>query len=222
MNSAQIRVIHDVANVPKVDVYLDSKIILSGTPFIQNSGNNPKYMGVPAGPHTVDIKVSPSLVSSPSLISRMVSLPTGPIARNFSVVAHGDVKNPSTLDILLLEDLSECPLGKSNHESNHGSVVIFVHSAATVPAVDVYLNVNKSLSNRAYGTATEYLPVPAGIVDVRITVAGETHTKILSGSVEFGPNSIYTIYVAGLVGNNTAPVGIVMFQDSSGACYVMH
>lgn len=208
----RVRVFHDVAKGPKVDVYVDESRVLSEVPYKGKSD----YLEIPSGIHTVDVKASPSTLDSPSLITQNVNLAARGMrgkTTSYTVVAHGDVSDLSSLSVLLIQDRCRCP-------KPHQSGIRFVHSAATVPAVDVYLGGKKALSNRAYGSTTDYLEIPSGQADIKVKVAGTTK-PVIAGTLFFDQGVNYTIYATGLVGDQEAPLGIEMFTDANGICYVM-
>ena len=206
---ARVRVLHDVAKGPNVDIYIDGSRALSNVPFRANSD----YKEVPAGVHTVEVKAHPSTAASQALITKNINLAEAANTPYYTVIAHGDASNLSSLDLLLVKDRDVCPAVGT-------TTVRFVHSAATVPAVDVYLNGAKTLSNRAYGSTTNYLEVPAGEAQIQVNVAG-TNQAVLGGTLLFESGTNYTIYAAGLVGDRDAPLEITMLEDSSGMCYMM-
>jgi hypothetical protein len=106
--SVRVRVFHDVAKGPKVDIYIDESKILSDVPYKAKSD----YLELPSGIHTVQVKASPSTIASNSLITQNVNLPArgmGGQTTSYTVVAHGDVTDLSSLALLLLKDRCRCP-----------------------------------------------------------------------------------------------------------------
>jgi hypothetical protein len=210
---ARIRILHEVAKGPPVEIYIDGINIMTQDPLLFEEISD--YMQIPSGVHTVQVKVFPSSDESPALITQNVDLQASnsqEISR-YTIVAHGDVNNLQKLGILLLQDEGKCTYPSSAR-------VRFVHAAATVPAVDVYLDGSKSLSHRAYGSVSPYLKIPSGVHSIKVKVAG-TNQAVLMGKLDFAPGSSYSIYASGLVGDSQAPVKVLMFTDGSGWCYVL-
>jgi len=73
-----------------------------------------------------------------------------------------------------------------------------VHASPDAPAVDVYLDGNKVLTNVPFFTASDYLDVPAGPHDVKVTPTGDASTAVIDAkgvTVEAG--KVYTIAATG-------------------------
>lgn len=63
----------------------------------------------------------------------------------------------------------------TNNESSMGYVRV-IHTVPDAPNVDIYANNKLIINNLAYGSYTDYLPVPEGTYKISLYVAG---TKIL-------------------------------------------
>jgi LPXTG-motif cell wall-anchored protein len=73
-----------------------------------------------------------------------------------------------------------------------------VHASPDAPAVDVWVDGNKVLSNVGFFTASDYLDVPAGPHDIKVTPTGDANTTVIDAkgvSVEAG--KAYTIAAVG-------------------------
>ena len=203
---SKVRAVHNVAKGPNVNVVLDGKIALENVSYMAVSD----YLKVPSGKHAVAITTTDG---SKTLASTTVTLSPGV---DYTVIAHGDVTQPTTLSLLALQDDNSCPKAGKAH-------VRFVHAAATVPAVDVWANMeSKVFSDVSYGQTSQpvYLPVKAGEISIAVTPAG-------SGDVVLGPVDLrlesgktYTIIASGLLGDEDAPLSAIISQDS--ACATVH
>ncbi len=91
-----------------------------------------------------------------------------------------------------------------------------VHASPDAPAVDVYANGNKVLSNVSFFAASDYLSVPAGSYKLQVVVAGETDlTKaVIDATADLMGGKDYTVAAANVVAsieplvladNNAAP-----------------
>ncbi len=91
-----------------------------------------------------------------------------------------------------------------------------VHASPDAPAVDVYANGNKVLSDVPFFTASDYLSVPAGSYLLQVVPAGETDltksvisaTADLAGGMDYtvaAVNAVASIEPLVLVDNNAAP-----------------
>jgi LPXTG-motif cell wall-anchored protein len=75
-----------------------------------------------------------------------------------------------------------------------------VHASPDAPAVDVYVDGNKVLTNVPFFTASDYLDVPAGPHDVKVTPTGDANTAVIDAkgvTVEAG--KAYTVAATGKV-----------------------
>jgi hypothetical protein len=75
-----------------------------------------------------------------------------------------------------------------------------VHASPDAPAVDVYLNGNKALTNVPFFAASDYLDVPAGLHDIKVTPTGDANTTVIDAkgvAVEAG--KAYTVAAVGKV-----------------------
>jgi hypothetical protein len=91
-----------------------------------------------------------------------------------------------------------------------------LHASPDAPAVDVYVDGSKAISNLAFGAITDYVPVPAGNHAVKVfpTSANGTGTPVIdvpSLAVEAGKD--YTVAAGGKVANIEAKV----FVDNNAA-----
>ncbi len=72
------------------------------------------------------------------------------------------------------------------------------HLAPDAPAVDVYLDGERVVSDLSFQSVTGYLPVPAGEHTVRVTPAGDSSTTVLEETVTLTDDAPrYTVAVAG-------------------------
>ena len=75
-----------------------------------------------------------------------------------------------------------------------------VHASPDAPAVDVWVDGNKVLTNVPFFTASDYLDVPAGPHDIKVTPTGDANTAVIDAkgvTVEAG--KAYTIAATGKV-----------------------
>jgi hypothetical protein len=75
-----------------------------------------------------------------------------------------------------------------------------VHASPDAPAVDVWVDGNQALSNVPFFTASDYLDIPAGSHDIKVTPAGDINTAVIDAkgvAVEAG--KAYTIAAVGKV-----------------------
>jgi hypothetical protein len=101
--------------------------------------------------------------------------------------------NPTHLKIAAAEVLSNAPAPSPKDTAK----LRVLHAIPNAPAVDVYADGQKLLTNVAYGKATDYFPVPGGSYQVDIYPTGMTGNALLSRKVKLTPAGTYTLAAAG-------------------------
>ncbi len=76
-----------------------------------------------------------------------------------------------------------------------------VHAVSDAPAVDVYVDGTKTVSNAPFKAVTAYGNVPAGSHDVKITAAGDPNTVVFSGMLDLKAGTYYTVAAVGYLAN---------------------
>ncbi len=62
------------------------------------------------------------------------------------------------------------------------AMIRVVHASPDAPAVDIYVNGSKALSNLAFKEVSPWTPLPGGSYDVKVTAAGQTEGVIEASS----------------------------------------
>ena len=201
---SRLRAVHNVAGGPNVDLFVDSKPVLSNVPYKAISD----YLLLDSGQH--NIAVFPVNDSAPLV---EVSLKLDPNT-SYTALVHGDVSE-GQIDVLALEDNLNCPSLGDAH-------LRFVHAAATVPAVDIYANDSLIFENVSYGQTGRptYLPVPSGTYYVDVKPAN-TDDVAFSAKLTFEDGGIYTVTATGLLNNEDTPVSALVSEDGHGMCVVI-
>jgi flagellin-like hook-associated protein FlgL len=205
-----IRVIHNVAGAPNVDVYIRNKNsddrrrrILKNVAYKQVSG----YLDVSEG--TYEVSVTPTGDNTTNLIKQRLSIRSGQFK---TAIAVGDVSNLSSLNILVLEDDPRCPKKK------HTGKLRVVHAAATVPNVNVAVDDNIILRNVSFGTASDYFTLKTPNVyniDLIVSASGQT---ALQRMVSLENRQNLTLIASGLVGNAQTPLTLLPVVDNDTTC----
>ena len=204
-SSSRVKIIHNVAKAGEVDVVIDGNVALSDVPYKAQSD----YLKLASGKHRVAIRAG-----GKDLATATVDLVPG---KDYTVVAHGDVKDLSTLALLALPDNNSCPARGKAH-------LRFVHAAATAPAVDIYAGNAPIFQNVSYGNTGNptYLPVDAGKVPVYVTPAGTTQVVLGPLDLSLEAGKVYTVTASGLVGDSEAPLTALVHEDTACATHVHH
>lgn len=181
MNSS-IRVLHAVPNAPAVDVYANDNIIIKNLPYKEVSS----YIPVPSGNY--NIKVYPTGSTTNPVIDTSVYIPEKSF---YTIAAIGE-----------LPDISLYPVQEPSSANKSGlSCVRFIHLSPNAPAVDIKLPDGTIVfSNVPFKSIANYTCVPSGTYTFRVTPAGTNDVVLTIPDVNLNPNTFYTVYAVGLVG----------------------
>jgi uncharacterized surface protein with fasciclin (FAS1) repeats len=86
------------------------------------------------------------------------------------------------------------------------------HLSPDAPAVDVWVDGSRVLSNVPFAAFSGYLEVPAGSRNVQVTPAGATSPIVINATVELAENTAYTVAATGLLAQNDL-IPIVLVDD---------
>lgn len=87
---------------------------------------------------------------------------------------------------------SQLPYGHSQTISAPGRVRLF-HSAKSIGPVDIYANDQLLFSNFKYKQLTQYVDLPAGLYQVKITEANRPESVLISKNIQIIPSITFTI-----------------------------
>ena len=197
---AGVRVVHASPDAPSVDVLVDDAQVLTGVPYLGSSS----YLEVPTG--TRNVKVNAAGTSTTVIDADL------PVAEgtDYTVIAGGLV---SDIAPLVLEDDRSAPPS--------GSVKVrAVHGAPSAPAVDIYVTAPEAdleaatpaLTSVPFGAASDYLTVPAGDYQVRVTPAGSKTVVIDSGTLSLAAGQVRTAIAVDTPGGG-APFDLLFLAD---------
>ncbi len=181
MNS-KIRVLHAVPNAPAVDVYANDNLIVKNLAYKEMS----PYLPVPSGNY--NIKVYPTGETTNPVIESSVYIPENSI---YTIAAIGE-----------LPDISLYPIQEPTSANKTGmSCVRFIHLSPNAPPVDIKLPDDSIVfSNVPFKSIASYTCVPSGTYTFRVNPAGTDNVVLTVPNVKLNPNTFYTIYAIGLVG----------------------
>jgi len=181
MNS-KIRVLHAVPNAPAVDVYANDNLIIKNLAYKEMS----PYLTVPSGNYI--IKVYPTGETTNPVIESSIYIPENSI---YTIAAIGE-----------LPDISLYPIQEPTSANKTGmSCVRFIHLSPNAPAVDIKLSDGSIVfSNVPFKSIASYTCVPSGTYTFRVNPSGSDNVVLTVPNVKLNPNTFYTIYAVGLVG----------------------
>jgi uncharacterized protein DUF4397 len=199
-SEARVRVVHASPDAPNVDVVVDGATVLSNVPF----GAASDYLPVDAGNRQLQVRPAGS---STAVIDANQDLEDG---SDYTVIASGLVANISAL---ALRDDNAVPAA--------GQIRLrVVHGAPSAPAVDVYVTApgadlnaaTPTLSSVPFGAASNYLEVPAGNYQVRVTVAGTRTVAIDTGALSLAAGAVRTAIALDAPGGGP-PFSVLLLAD---------
>jgi hypothetical protein len=200
LESASIRVLHASPDAPNVDVLVDNQVVLSDVSYKQASD----FLSVLVG--TRNVKVNAAGTST-TVIDADLTLAfdsfTTIIATNFL----------AQIEPLVLPDENTPPSGNFLH-------IRVVHSAPSAPPVDVYVTApgadinaaTPTLSNVAFTEFSDFLEIPEGDYQIRVTAVGAKDPVFDSGTVTLDAGSIFSAVAVDATGG-ASPISLVVLTN---------
>lgn len=209
-NRSHLRVVHNVANGPKVDGYLDGNKVLKSVSYKAISD----YLEVSSGVHLLTVKVAGT---DKAIINGKFDLLPG---KSYTLIVHGLIKDLKSIAPLLLDDNLGCPASGKAH-------VRFIHAAAGTSSVDILVSRNNSNMTRIFtdvsyghtGSPT-YFPVDAGLVEVSVNPYNSKEKLLGPIFLRLVDGGIYTIIASGFYGDLDSPLTALVSEDSKGSCII--
>ena len=198
----RFRAVHASADAPLVDILVNESAVLEDVPF----GNGSDYLVVQ--PDTYNVRVVAANTTAP-VIEADLTLDRGV---DYTVAAVNMLTDNTIAALVLIDD---------NTPPAAGNIKLrLVHAASTAPAVDIYVtapnadisNIGPTVSGVNFTDASEYLEVPAGTYQVRITVAGNKSPVIDTGPLTLADGQIRTALAVDPAPESTA-FGVILLAD---------
>ena len=200
LEQSSIRVLHASPDAPNVDVLVDNQVVLPDVSYKQAS----EFLQVLTG--TRNIKVNAAGTSTTVInadLPLVLDSFTTIIATNFLL----------EIEPLVLPDENTPPSGNLLK-------IRVVHSAPSAPPVDVYVTppgadinaATPTLSDVAFLGFSDFLEVPEGDYQIRVTAAGSKVPVFDSGTVTLDAGSIFTA-VAVDATSGESPISLVVLTN---------
>lgn len=187
--TAQVRVLHASPDAPPVDVYVDGAAVLTNVAF----GTISSYLEVSAGEHQVQVfAAGADPAADTAVIDATVPLGGG---SSTTIAATNSIES---IEAQVITD--------SPNPSSDAVQVRIVHLSADTPPVDIAPDGGEEIvQGLAYGTATEYLTVPAGQLDVEARPAGAVDGWVAAnpGGVFLSNGKAYSLFAVGSLADDT-------------------
>jgi len=200
-----LRAIHLSPDAPAVDVLVNGNQALANVSYLTASD----YLAVPAG--TVNVRVEP-VGTDVAAIDADVTVAQD---KEYTVLAVNDVAD---IEPLVLTDDNTAPAAGQAR-------VRIVHGAPSVGAVDVYF----APTGGAFGqpslvglpfkgvsslNGSQYVPVPAGTYDVKVTPTGQPDVAAISQTLTIPAGAVVTAVAVESAGGG-APFSIEVYVDKA-------
>ena len=97
------------------------------------------------------------------------------------------------------------PAASPTQAQENNANIRVIHGSPDAPAVDIYVNGAKAISNLAFKEATDWTPLPAGTYAVKVTAAGGTDA-VIEASLPLESGKYYTVLATGKLADISAKV----------------
>ena len=198
---ARVRVVHASPNAPNVDVLVDNATVLTNVAYRAASG----FLDVDAGTRRLRVNATGTTTTVIDANVPLVNggaytvLATGLLAGIQPVVAEDNLTDPAAGQVKLR----------------------VIHAAPAAAGVDVYAtavgaDINTAtpvLTNVGFRAVSNYLTVPAGTYQIRVTPTG-TKTVAIDATLTLGAGQIRTVVATDAPGGG-APLAPVVLADKN-------
>ncbi|WP_251329488.1 DUF4397 domain-containing protein [Haloplanus pelagicus] len=192
---ARVRLVHVSPDAPAVDVTLaaNGDTLFDGVAF-GDSG----YVTVPAGSHTLQVRGDTEANDGDVVAEFTLDVAGGTVYTGFAAgyLSPDDEPADTPFDLFVTNDTDGGMM-----EMTDPANLRVAHLSPNAPNVDVYADGSAVLEDVAFGAVSDYLEVPAGDRQLRITPAGDDGTTVFEGAVPVESASDYTVAAAGEVGD---------------------
>ena len=171
-DEARVRIFHASPDAPNVDVLVDGGRVLENVPYTVASD----FLHVDAGERRFQIQVTGTDVTAIDA--------TVPLEGDTDYVVIASNRVASIAPIVTTADRTSPPAGQAKLRVFHG--------APSAPAVDVYVTApgtsiadqSPVLSKVPFSAISDYLTIPAGSYDVKVTIAGTKTVAIKADALQ--------------------------------------
>lgn len=169
--NARIQVVHNAANAPAVDVFVNATKILSNVSFRSASSFQNATAGIP-----LQVRIKPTSASNDTSNPVFFKTYTLEANKGYYLVANGNLAPgsmaPNPTGINTGFDITVIPDAKETADNPNNVELRIMHSATDAPTVDIKAQGVATLVNdAAFRDFTGYIPVPAANYTVQISPA---------------------------------------------------
>jgi hypothetical protein len=198
--SPALRVLHGSPDAPNVDVLVDDEIVLANVPYKTAS----EFLLVAPGSRNIKVNAAGTLTT-------VINADLDFVLNSFTTIIATDFL--AQIVPLALPDQNTPPSG------NFLKIRV-VHSAPSAPPVDVYVtapgaDINTAaptLSNVAFTEFSDFLEIPEGDYQIRVTTVGSKDPVFDSGAVTLDAGSIFSAVAVDATGG-ASPISLVVLAN---------
>ncbi len=195
LGKARFTAIHAIADGPSVDVILaDGRPVIPGLQYNQPYGT----LDLPATSYALAVVPAGQPLSAAILPAQPYNLASG---TSYVALVFGTTDAPKAL-----------LLSAPTRPESAGGFVRIAHVIPDAPAVDIYLNNTLVAPGLDFGTATDYIALPAASYTLAARAAGSS-TDLVTGTLDVSTDSMETALVTG---SAEAPA-VQVFADTTSA-----
>jgi len=200
VNPASVRVLHGSPDAPNVDVLVDGQVVLADVTYKAAS----QFLSIVSGNRNVKVNVAGT---STTVIDANIDFATD----SFTTIIATDFV--AQIAALVLPDEGSPPSGNFLR-------IRVVHSSPSAPPVDVYVTapgadinaIPPTLSNVVFKDVSDFLEIPEGNYQIRITATGSKTAVYDSGSIALDAGSVLTAVALDATGG-TSPVTLIVLTN---------
>jgi len=186
---ARVRIVHASPDAPNVDIWVNGSVAVSNMAFMDATD----YLALAAGDYQVQVTPAGGAAAD-AVIDATLTLEAG---MDYTVAAVGQVAD---IEPLVLEDNNAAPAAGKAH-------IRVVHASPDAPNVDIAVAGGPILlSNLAFPTASDYLPVDAGSYDLEVRPTGTDTSALDIDGFMAQAGTVYTVMAVGLAGDGSLSV----------------
>ena len=188
---ARVRAIHLAPDAGDVDIVVTGGDELFGGVGFEKASD---YKDVDPGVISLDVRGDGDRILTSA--AGIEILP----GQTYDIIALGQVSDQSLTLLPLATNVSRpCATVLGLEAGEQDSCVRVVHASAGSPAVDVYVNGSPGVTGLAFGTATEFVAIPAGDkVKIQVTSEGASlDNAVIDTEQELKPGQAYDMVAIG-------------------------
>ncbi|WP_337871280.1 DUF4397 domain-containing protein [Meiothermus sp.] len=183
--AANVRVSHLAPLAPSVDVYLNGQLKFRNVPFRGVT----EYLAVPKGIYDVQV-FRAGTNTQPIISAPNVNLGDG----SYTITAAGRGDDKSYFPVVFSDQMVASP---------NQATVRLINASPDLRSIDLSVQNTELVQNVAYKSASSYLRFGPGQYNLEVRLSGFQTPMINIRNLRLEPGKIYTLFVVGLLEDNT-------------------